>query len=414
MATKTFTTYRTEHGPVVRQVDGRWVAVALMERPLQALMQSYGRTKAKNLAEFKEVMALRANSSNNTVYADVDGNIGYFHANFVPRRDPTLDWTRPVDGSAPQAQWRGEHALDDNPTVQNPPEGWIQNTNNWPYSAAGAASPKAADFAPYFDTFGENPRGVHATAVLTARSDFTLDTLIAAAYDSHLPELAAQVPLLVQAWQAAPVSPLKSQLAEPIALLRSWDHRWALDSVATSLAVEWAEQLWAQAVAPAEQARLSPYRWMRERITAQQRLDALAKVTEQLARDFGSWRVPWGELNRFQRLTPDLEHPFRDDAPSVPVAFAPGRWGSLASFVAPHYQGSKRRYGVAGNSFVAAVEFGPRLRARAVTAGGLSSDVNSRHFNDQAERYATGDLREVYFYPDQLVGHTERSYQPGR
>jgi acyl-homoserine-lactone acylase len=59
------------------------------------------------------------------------------------------------------------------------------------------------------------------------------------------------------------------------------------------------------------------------------------------------------------------------------------------------------------------VEFGDSVRALAVTAGGLSNDPDSPHFNDQAERYATGNLREVYFYPGQLQGHVEREYHPG-
>jgi acyl-homoserine-lactone acylase len=135
---------------------------------------------------------------------------------------------------------------------------------------------------------------------------------------------------------------------------------------------------------------------------------------ERLERGFGRWAVPWGEVNRFQRLTADIVHPFSDSGPSIPVGFSSARWGSLASFGAAPRGGSTKWYGTSGNSFVAIVEFGPRVRARAVTAGGESGDPRSPHFDDQAERYATGNLREVYFYPDQLKGHIERTYRPGR
>jgi acyl-homoserine-lactone acylase len=118
-------------------------------------------------------------------------------------------------------------------------------------------------------------------------------------------------------------------------------------------------------------------------------------------------------VNRFQRLTDDIVHPFDDAAPSIAVPFTSARWGSLASFGARAYQGSKKLYGTTGNSFLAVVEFGDKLRARAITAGGQSGDPKSPHFNDQAERYARGDLREVYFYPEQLQDHTERTYHPG-
>jgi acyl-homoserine-lactone acylase len=415
MAHRDFTVYRTHHGPVVRQQDGKWVAVALMQSPVQALIQSFTRTKARHYGDFRRVMELHANSSNNTVFADADGTIAYFHSNFVPRRDPSLDWSKPVDGSAPATRWRGIHSLDESPNVVNPPNGWIQNTNNWPYSAAGANSPKAKDYPAYFDTFGENPRGVHAMRVLEASRSFTLDSLVSAAFDPALTEFEVQIPALIAAWEEAPASsPVKARTAEAIALLRTWDLRWAANSVPTTLAVFWGETLWTQMADRAAAERVSVYEAMRSRASAAQRLEALAAVQDKLDADFGTWKTAWGEINRFQRISADLLQPFRDDAPSIPVPFTSARWGSLASFGARSYDGSKRIYGSSGNSFVAVVEFGAKIRARAVTAGGVSGDVHSKHFNDQATRYASGDLREVYFYPEQLERHTERKYHPGQ
>ncbi len=168
-ASRTFTVYRTHHGPVVRETGGKWVAVRLMQEPLKALIQSYSRTKATSLKAFRETMDLHTNSSNNTIYADADGNIAYFHANFIPKRDPRFDWTRPVDGSDPATEWNGLLSVDESPIVLNPANGWIQNTNNWPYSASGPHSPKRERFAAYVDAGSENPRGIHAVRVLSAR-----------------------------------------------------------------------------------------------------------------------------------------------------------------------------------------------------------------------------------------------------
>jgi len=96
------------------------------------------------------------------------------------------------------------------------------------------------------------------------------------------------------------------------------------------------------------------------------------------------------------------------------VPFSSARWGSLASFGAAPKGGTKKWYGTSGNSFVAVVEFSPKgVRARAVTAGGESGHPDSPHFNDEAQRYASGNLRDVYFYPAQLTGHIERTYRPG-
>jgi acyl-homoserine-lactone acylase len=416
MAEKTFTVYRTHHGPVVREEGGKMVSVRLMEEPLKALIQSFSRTKARTIAEYKQVMEAHTNSSNDTLYADADGNIAYFHSNFVPKRNPKLDWTKPVDGSLPANDWQGVHAVDDSPSVENPPNGWVYNTNNWPYTAAGPNSKKKSDFPAYFDRNGENPRGVHALRLFSQKRQYTLDTLTSTVFDSQQPEFEVQVPLLVRAWDQAPASnPLKAKLKDPIDLLRKWDHRWGADSVPQSLAYFWGEELWSKSAETARGAGVSVYEYMRTKATPQQRLEALSVAVDKLTADFGKWATPWGEINRFQRISPAIVHPFDDSKPSTPVGFASARWGSLASFGARSYNGSKKIYGTSGNSFVAAVEFGKDgVRAKAVTAGGLSSDVTSKHFNDQAERYATGNLREVYFYPKQLEGHTERTYKPGQ
>jgi acyl-homoserine lactone acylase PvdQ len=402
MAQKEFTVYRSHHGPIVREAPGdnaRWVSVRLMQEPLKALTQSYSRTKAKNYKAFRETMELHTNSSNNTIYADTDGAIAYFHSNFIPKRDTKFDWTKPVDGSDPATEWKGVLSIDETPGLLNPASGWLYNTNNWPWSAAGPDSPKKSDYPAYVDRGNEeSPRGKHAIRVLERKKDFTLDALIAAAYDSYLPAFQDQIPALLEAWDQTPAdNPLKAKLSEQIALLRAWDLRWSTTSVQTSLAVYWGEEI-----------------GRTRQPTAQQLLQALSVASDKLASDFGSWKTPWGDINRFQRLTGDIVQPFNDAAPSIPVGFTSSRWGSLASFGARTYKGTRKMYGSSGNSFVAVVEFGDRVRAKAVTAGGGSGDLKSPHFNDQATRYSTGDLRDVYFYRPQLEGHIERQYHPGR
>ena len=412
LAERRFTTFRTHHGPIVRSEGGKWIAFAMMHRPVLALQQSYLRTKASDLGSFLDVARLRANSSNNTIFADARGAIAYLHAQFVPRRDNRFDYANPVDGSDPRTDWASLHSIADLPNVMSPPNGWVQNTNNGPYSSAGPFSPKANMYPRYMDMFGENYRGLHAIQLLQGSKGWTLEGLQAAAYDSHQPGFARLIPGLVAAWDRAADGNLKRATAEPIAILRSWDHRWAGDSVAQSLASFWVQPLWDKVRAGGWLPHLETAERI-DRMSDQDKLAALAAATERLERDFGSWKTPWGEINRFQRISGAIDHPFSDEAPSIPVPFASGNWGSLASFGAAPRDGSKRWYGTSGNSFVAAVEFGPRVRAVAVSAGGESGDPSSRHFNDQAARYAAGALRPVYFYPDELQGHVERVYRPG-
>jgi acyl-homoserine lactone acylase PvdQ len=406
MEEKKFTVYRSHHGPIVREANGKWVAIRMMQEHIKALEQSYSRTKATDYKSYLQTMELKANSSNNTIFADDHGDIAYFHGNFIPRRDTRFDWTRPVDGSDPATEWQGLLNIDETPHLLNPQSGWIYNSNDWPWAAAGASSPKKQDYPVYVESGGESARGLHAVRVLEDKKDFTLDSLIAAAYDSYLTWFEKPIPALIKAWDATPdTNPLKANTAEQVALLRNWDLRWAVNSVPTSLAIFWAGQTRGLSggrrgggieVAPPDQL-----------------LAALVSASDQLTRDFGTWKTPWGDINRFQRIDDDIASHFDDKAPSIPVGFPSATWGSLASFGARAYPGTKKWYGTTGNSFVAVVEFGKTVRAKAVTAGGESGDPASPHFNDEAQRYATGRLRDVYYYRSQLQGHTEREYHPG-
>ena len=414
MSEKTFTVYRTHHGPIVRAVDGRWVSISLMQELVKALTQSYTRTKATDYKSFKQTMELHTNSSNNTIFADTDGDIAYFHGNFIPRRDPKFDWTKPVDGSDPATDWHGLLSVDESPKLLNPASGWLYNSNNSPWSAAGPSSPKQSDYPKYVDNGVESARGLHAIRVLQNKKDYTLDSLVSAAYDSYLTWFEKPIPALVRAWDETPASDAnKSKLSDQIALLRAWDLRWSPASIPTSLAVYWAEDIQRSVGGEARRAGMSVQDYIGNKATPEQLLKSLSSASDKLAIDFGTWKTPWGEINRFQRITDDIVHPFTDAGPSVPVGFTSAVWGSLASFGARPYKGSKKIYGTSGNSFVAVVEFGKTVRARAVTAGGESGNPSSPHFNDQAKRYSTGDLREVYFYRSQLKVHTERQYHPG-
>jgi len=410
--TREITTYRTHHGPIVRAEGGKWIATALMHRPVEALQQSWLRTKSTDLKSFEAVAdRFRANSSNNTIFASSKGETAFLYPQFMPLRKAGVDYEKPVDGSDPSVDWQGLIPPAQLPRVVNPRGGWIQNTNNHPWSAAGPDSPRADRHPNYIEHGTENARGQHALMLLDRPDKLTRDSLLALAFSPYLPAFARLLPPLVTGWEALPASdPLRIKLAEPVDLLRGWNHRWSTGSEATTLAVFWGQAM-AQTTPPDQRDRTVD--WMGEQPVAA-KLAALGQAVDRLERDFGRWRMPWGEVNRFQRLTADIKPEFDDAAPSIPVGFVSGNWGSLAAYGSQPYPNTKRWYGNYGNSFVAVVEFGPRVSARAVTAGGASGDPKSPHFNDQAERYASGDFREVYFYPEQLKGHTKRVYRPGR
>jgi len=412
MGSRNFTAYRTHHGPIVRAEGERWIALAIMHRPVEALQQSWLRTKARDFAGYMQVAALQANSSNATIYADADGRIAYLHPQFVPVRDDRFDYRDPVDGSDPATDWRGLTPLAELPHVRDPGTHWLYNANDEPWRAAGPDSPRRDAFPRYMDMAGPNPRGDHAIHLLDRAQAMTPEGLRAIAYDPWMPFFEDAIPSMAPAL-ALLDTPRNIQLRaeRAVRLLERWDRRWAADSEATTLASFWGEEMWALA---GRQRPRHGNMWDAMRaLSPSAKLVMLERALDRLERDWAGWRVPWGEVNRFQRNDGAIVQTFDDAHPSIPVPFGYARWGSLASFAARAYPGTRRWYGTSGNSFVAVVEFGPRVRAWAVTAGGESGDPASPHFDDQAERYAAGNLRPVYFYRDELEGHAERFYHPG-
>jgi acyl-homoserine-lactone acylase len=410
---RSFTVYHSHHGPIIRAEDGKWIAIKLLQVPVQALSQSYLRTKTTDYASFRKTQDMRTDTSNNTVYADANGTIAYFHGNFIPKRDTSFDFTHPVDGSNPATEWQGPHAVADTITLLNPSNGWLFNSNNWPFTAAGNQSPKRENYPRYMWTRGENPRGPHAIEVLSKLRSATLDSLIEAGYDGHLTAFDILLPPLIAAYDALPsADPRRAEMKEAVDTLRAWNRRTSADSVATAVAIFWGQGLIERNAVAARDANEPAYDYLVDKLTDAQRLEGLTAALAKLRQDFGRWQIAWGEINRFQRLTDDIVQPFDDAQPSLPVGFAPSQWGALASFVSTKPRKTKKIYGSEGNSFVAAVDFGPIIHAKAIMSGGESGDPASPHFTDQALMFTQGRFRDVLFYPEDVRAHAERSYQP--
>lgn len=406
----TFPIYRTHQGPVTHMSDGKWVVTRINWDPVSALTQSFTRTKQSGYDGFKTMMDIRTNSSNNTVYADADGNIAYFHGNFIPKRDLSFDFSRPVDGSNPATDWQGLHTVDESINILNPANGWIQNCNSTPFTAAAEFSPKREDYPPYMAPDAENFRGIHAVNVLTGVSGVTLDGLIELAYDPTITGFEYILPPLIQAYDRAGSRYLA--LTSPMEVLKNWDYKTSKESVAMSLAhyfgVEFSRSI-------GNVNNLIPFNdnaTLKPRMTDVALLDAMAAAVKTLEEDFGTWETAWGEINRFQRLSGDINLQFDDDQPSLAVGMASGRWGALASYGAVT-RNTKKMYGTSGNSFIAVVEFGERVKAKSLLAGGNSGDPSSPHFYDQAQRYADADFKDVAFYREDVEVRAKITYKPG-
>lgn len=413
--TKTVTGYYTHHGPVMAKRDGQWISVRGYNRALKSLIQSWQRTKAKGFEDFKKTMELNANTSNNTVFADYKGNIAYWHGDYVPKRDNKLNWSLPVDGTTAATEWKGLHTLDEIVHVYNPATGWIQNCNSTAFTVSGSSSPKKEDYPAYMAPDGENFRGVNAQRVLEKENKFTIDKMIAAGYDRKLSAFEILIPALVSSFEKniSSADSLYQLLEGPVKVLKQWDYYSAENSVATTLAIEWAQKLTTTLqriyIDEGWDDQVSLVKKFAATATKEELFPPLLAVINELKSKFGKWEIAWGEINRYQRIPAQYD----DAKPSLPVPFASAAWGMLPSYNSRYYDGTKKRYGVSGNSFICAVEFGEKIKAKSLLAGGESGNPDSKHYADQLEMYTKGEFKDVLFYKEDVVKNAERTYHPG-
>lgn len=407
-----FPIYRTHHGAITEMLDNKWIATAMLWDPSRALQQAFIRTKTSSYEEFKKMMEYKTNSSNNTVYADADGNIAFFQGNFIPKRDVTFDYDKPVDGSNKATDWQGLHTVDESIHLLNPGNGWIQNCNSTPFTSALEFSPKKENYPYYMATEPENFRGVHAIRVLTGRNGYTLDSLLATAYDSYLPAFEQLIPGLLKAYD---VSGKKYTSLKPaIESLRQWNYRTSKESVAMSLAHYYITVYLQKGPRPEGLSPMERVNYFGTETPYEERLTFFEEAVTKVANDFGRWDTPWGEICRLQRLDGAIAQKFDDTQPSIAIGYGSGNWGALASFGVRGKQDAKRYYGTYGNSFVAVVEFGEKVKAKSILAGGQSGDPMSAHFMDQAQRYADRNFKDVAYYKEDVEARTVKKYKPGK
>ncbi|MES1215245.1 MAG: penicillin acylase family protein [Bacteroidota bacterium] len=417
---KTIKALFTHHGPIMAKRNGEWLSMRADNRIMNGLIQCWQRIKAKSFEEFKKTINLKGNISNNTVYADAEGNIAYWHGNRIPVRNTKYNWRKPVDGTTSATEWKGLHTTNETIHLYNPPNGWLQNCNSTPFTVAGNNSPKKQDYPVYMAPDEENFRGINAVRVLSEEKSYTIDKVIKAGYDTRLPAFEILIPALIKTFEKTgnPNDLTHTSLAGPINILKNWDYRCDENSVATTLAVIWGERILpaiSKIIINDEEAGIvEKTKQFAALASADDLLIPFLATINELVIKFGNWQMPWGEINRFQRISSDIDNKFDDSKASIPVGFVSSAWGMLPSYSSRTYHGTKKRYGVNGNSFICAVEFGKKIKAKSLLAGGESGNENSKHFFDQGLEYSKGQFKEVLFYKEDVMQHAERTYHPGQ
>jgi acyl-homoserine-lactone acylase len=384
---------RTHHGPVIAMRDGSALAVRVARvEEGGALQQWYEMGRAGGLDEFRAALNRRALPTS-TMYADRHGNIYYLHGNAVPRRDPSLDWSRPVDGNTSLSDWRGWHELDELPQLLNPASGWLQNSSSTPFLAtADGHNLDAAAYPSYMAPEPDNGRAQSSRRLLEGATKWTLDGLEAAAFDGYVTAAEDAFRQLVHEWeQVGGTHPERAmRIDEAVEALRGWDRIATVESPAMTLFVLWQEQL-----------RSGRYDGEYGQFRA------LEDVAAELRREFGTALVPWGEVNRLQRGAASGAEPFDEDQLSLPTAGGPGWTGMVFSLRAQPGAGV-RRHATGGRAWVSVTELAPAVRSRSIVAFGQSADPGSANFFDQAPLYARGALKPAWFTREDVSANAQR------
>lgn len=407
---------KTHHGPLVgKQADGRYLAVKIARLSEGSRMrQALKMAKSKNFGEWKNAMASLDLQMFNTCYADKEGNIFYVFNGAIPKRDPSFDWTKPVDGSDPRTEWQGLHTFDELPQILNPASGYLQNCNSTPFITTDEGNPAIGDYPAYMveDRFDDKRRAKVSRMLLRDMHDITFDKWKEACWDTtlywplvHLPALAIELQALhkTDAALAAKVQPYFDHLT-------TWDCKSTIDSTPTTLCYLWYEELYGRGY-PVE--TLKPE--FVDRPAA--KFQALATAAGKLQAFYGNWKVKWGDISRIQRhanFADAAQVPFSDSLPSLPCAGVPGPLGVVFNtYYAPPSAAHKKQYGAVGGSFIGAYEFGDKVEAATILQFGESSDPKSPHFMDQAELYSKRQFKPGWFEWNDVVAHAKRSYHPG-
>jgi penicillin amidase len=413
---KVYTLRKTHHGPIVgRAPDGRQLAVQISRLAEGSrLRQALKMTKATNFADWRAAMSELNLQMFNTCYADREGNIFYVYNGAVPRRDPSFDWTRPVDGANPKTDWQGLHSFDELPQILNPTSGYLQNCNSTPFFTTDEGNPNIGDFPAYMveDRYDDKRRAKVSRMLLRQMHDVTFEDWKKAAWDTTLYWPLTQLPGLALELKALEKSdPTLAARCKPyMDHLCDWDCRSAVDSTQTTLCYMWYENLYGRGY-PVE--TLKP-----EFVAAPaKKFEALVAAAGTLKGFYGDWKVRWGDVSRIQRHANYADAgkiPFSDSQPSLPCAGVPGPLGVVFNtYYAPPNATRKKQYGAVGHSFVGVYEFGDKVQAATLLQFGACSDPKSPHFMDQARLYSKQQFKPAWFDWSDVLAHAKRSYHSG-
>ena len=405
-AEETLTTRSSLHGPVVYDKDGVTLAlrVAALDRP-HLIKQYWDMALAPDFTAYQTAVRQLQVPTFNITYADRAGNVMYLYNGTLPRRPAgKYDWANIVPGDTSATLWTAYHSYEELPKVINPPTGWVQNTNDPPWSSTWPSVLNPDDFPSYTAGRTHTFRTTRALRLLTKPGPLDRVGLERLQLDTHLEGADRLLPDLFAAAEAAPASSNSPEVAEAIALLRAWDRTVEPTSTGGVLYAAWINKLMGPtyndrknlAVA---QTVADPFATPRGLADPNTALTMLADAARDVKKAYGRLDPPWGEVHRLRRGEVDLP--------------ARGASGGLGSFHVVDYgppDKNGQRAATRGDTFVAVVEWSKagELKADVRLSYGNSSQPGSPHATDQLADLAAGRFRPAKVDRAQIEPEVER------
>ena len=389
----------THHGPVFLREGNRAYAVACPYFDQAGLVtQLYRMGQATSLSEFKDAVFMLQLMEQNTMVADVEGNIYYLRNGRVPIRPEGYDFTLPVPGNTSKTEWLGLYAPDRLVQIENPPQGYMQNNNCGPEFMMVGSPLRAEDYPPEVWGWGnDHSRSIRGRELLDAADRMTLEQAVAITLDTHAQGVEHCQVALRRAREGVPEQIIANEpgLAEALAAFMAWDGYLTAETTAGPFYKAFLE---AARKAGIDFGPIYREEWLGDQQINAIRMAVLAAV-RYLYDTYGTTLVAWGDLHRVRR-----------GERSYPAAGGDGGSGStLRAIGVQRDEETGIAYGESGQSWTQLVVLEPgNVRSFSATPYGQSDHPDSPHYFDQGEKlFSQLKLKETFFQPASLEGHIE-------
>ena len=385
----------SKHGPIAGEKNGKAYAIRIAGLENAFYVEQYhNMAKARNWKEFEKAIQMLQNPFYNVVYADKAGNIFYYFNGNVPKRTEGdwKFWTGTVDGRFSKYIWNQYHNYEELPKILNPSTGFVQNANDAPWTSTYPVVLKAENFPLYMAPKSTPLRPQRAINQIKDDASITFEELVGYKLNTGMEAADRFLDDLLAAVKQFPDS-----VAQRAALvLQQWDKATNVDSRGAVLFARWSDMLrdsmfsipWnpAQPITTPDGLK-----------DPQKAVALLSKAATEVEKMYGALDIAWGEVNRFKVGDYNL-----------PANGGSGNYGIFRTMYFVRNSSDNKSYAVAGDTYVAVTEFGPKVRARVLLSYGNATQPGSKHIGDQLSLLSQKKLRPALLDRNEIMQNSEK------